>query len=163
MRTPQARIISGEEEAIYGWTAINYLMGTLLENEAGFGAVTAPNKTFGALDLGGASTQISFFQPDEDVVANLFKMQVASKHWNVYAHSFLYFGANLARERMGARIVWETDLNNGVGTGESPTYINPCLPSDKSAGFTSKIHFLDDGIESWRGLSATGKDAEEYR
>ena len=103
-----ARIISGEEEAIYGWTAINYLMGTLYEDSRGFGTVSNPSRTYGALDMGGASTQISFFQPDGDVVANLFKMQLgAAKHWNVYAHSFLYYGANEARERLGAKLaVW---------------------------------------------------------
>lgn len=96
----QIRVISGEEEAIYGWTAINYLMGTLISNSGGSGTVMSPNITYGALDMGGASTQISFYEPDEDVVANLFKMQLGgSKHWNIYAHSFLYFGINLARER----------------------------------------------------------------
>ena len=159
----QARIISGEEEAIYGWTAINYLMGTLISNDSGFGAVSAPNKTFGALDMGGASAQISFFQPDEDVVANLFKMQVASKHWNVYGHSFLYFGADLARERMGARIVYAVDVANGATgiTGDSPLYTNPCLPTDRGGEFESKIHFAENGIESWLGLSDTGRDAEK--
>jgi len=96
----QVRVISGEEEAIYGWTGINFLMGTLLNNTQGIGTVTGVNKTFGALDMGGASTQISFFEPSEDIMSNLFKMQLgASKHWNVYAHSFLYFGVNLALER----------------------------------------------------------------
>lgn len=81
-------------------------MGNLVENSLGSGAVTnPPNKTYGALDLGGASTQISFYEPNEDVIANLFKLQLGgAKHWNVYAHSFLYFGVNLARERLGARI-----------------------------------------------------------
>jgi hypothetical protein len=161
----QARIISGEEEAIYGWTAINYLMGTLLENDIGFGAVEQPNRTFGALDMGGASTQISFYEPSEDVVANLFKMQVASKHWNVYAHSFLYFGANLSRERLSARIVFDTDTSHSVAvTGTAPAlYVNPCLAHDSlPIPFTSKIRFREDGIESWLGMSATGKDMPPY-
>lgn len=56
----QARVISGEEEAIFSWTSINYLMGTLVKYSYGSGTVVNPNITFGALDMGGASTQISF-------------------------------------------------------------------------------------------------------
>ncbi len=158
----QARVISGEEEAIYGWTAINYLMGTLQTNSQGFGTVSYPNRTFGALDLGGASTQISFYEPDEDIVANLFKMQIgASRHWNVYAHSFLYFGVNLARERMGARLIMETDKESGPPL-RSGTYFNPCLPGMYNSTFTSKIHFTGVGMETWDGASKVGKDAGSY-
>ena len=39
--------------------------------------------------------------PEQDVLANLFKLQIgAAKHWNVYTHSFLYFGLESARLRM---------------------------------------------------------------
>ena len=94
-----ARVVSGEEEAIYGWTAVNFLKGTLLPQSEGIGTVD-PNSTWGSLDLGGASTQISFFKPDQDILANLFKLQIGDqKHWNVYGHSFLSFGRNSARDR----------------------------------------------------------------
>ena len=154
----QARIISGEEEAIYGWTAINYLMGTLYSNTHGFGTVSSPNRTYGALDMGGASTQISFFESTGDIVANLFKMQLGSaKHWNIYAHSFLYYGVNLARERLGAK------LSEGKTTEQllAGVFV-PCLPSGFNVSFTSKIHFDRNDIESWQSFSSVGKDAESY-
>ncbi|CAM9669630.1 unnamed protein product, partial [Phaeothamnion confervicola] len=95
-----ARVLSGEEEGVYSWTAVNFLQGNLLLETQGAGAVDA-NITYGTLDLGGASTQISFYRRDQDIVANLFKLQVgAQKHFNVYTHSFLYFGINSARDRM---------------------------------------------------------------
>ena len=164
----QARVISGEEEAIYGWTGINFLMGTLLNNTVGEGTVTGVNRTYGALDMGGASTQISFYEPNDDIMSNLFKMQLgASKHWNVYAHSFLYFGNELARERVGARIVYNFEKdqvkNDGhgrllLGDGDNDdvddennleAIYNPCLPGQHKTNFKSSIRFNPDGIESW--------------
>jgi hypothetical protein len=44
------------------------------------------------IEMGGASTQIDFFEPNGDVMANLFKLQIgAARHWNVYVHSLLVF------------------------------------------------------------------------
>jgi Golgi nucleoside diphosphatase len=106
-----ARVISGEEEGIYGWTAINFLEGNLLLSSRGVGTAYS-NYSVGSLDMGGSSTQISFFKRDADIMSNLFKLQVgAQKHWNVYTHSFLYFGSTSARLRMQQDLV---DARNGV-------------------------------------------------
>jgi Golgi nucleoside diphosphatase len=51
-RNDFARVISGEEEAIYSWCATNLLMGSLLPNSLGQGTVVSPNSTYGTLDLG---------------------------------------------------------------------------------------------------------------
>lgn len=123
-----ARVVSGEEEGIYGWTAINFLLGKLLPASTGSGTVDA-NSSVGALDLGGASTQISFFVPDQDILANMFKLQIgAQKHWNVYTHSFLYFGINSARERLHDNL---TSMAEAKGHGKNRvfTVVNPCLPA----------------------------------
>lgn len=40
----RARVISGEEEAIYGWTAVNFIKGTLIEQSKGTGTVLNPGK-----------------------------------------------------------------------------------------------------------------------
>lgn len=78
---------------------MNYMMGTFLPYMQGFGAVDA-KYTYGSLDLGGASTQIGFFRAEEDVLANLFKLQLGNqKHWNIYTHSFLRFGRFSAYRR----------------------------------------------------------------
>jgi Golgi nucleoside diphosphatase len=47
-----AKIISGEEEALYGWITVNFLKGT-------FSALQRQT-SYGALDVGGASTQNTF-------------------------------------------------------------------------------------------------------
>lgn len=51
-RNDFARVISGEEEAIYSWCATNLLMGSLLPSSLGQGTVITPNSTYGTLDLG---------------------------------------------------------------------------------------------------------------
>jgi Golgi nucleoside diphosphatase len=56
-----ARVISGEEEAVFSWTGINFLMGNLLPASMGVGLANGGAFTYGTLDLGGASSQISFF------------------------------------------------------------------------------------------------------
>ena len=46
-----ARVISGEEEAIYGWTAVNFVKGTLIKYSQGTGSVLSPNLTYGVLEV----------------------------------------------------------------------------------------------------------------
>lgn len=144
--TEHARVISGEEEAIYGWAAVNFVHGTLLKQSEGSGSVVSPNKTYGMLEMGGASTQIAFFQPNGDVMANLFKLQIgSSKHWNVYAHSFLYFGVNGAFERHNARLIADAAFkSNRTGWSTIGVY-NPCLPGGSHFVFTSRVRMLPDG------------------
>ena len=79
--------------------------------------------------MGGASTQIAFFQPSGDVMANLFKLQIgAAKHWNVYAHSFLYFGINGAYARHNARLVTNAAMSTNKTNLRNLGIYNPCLP-----------------------------------
>lgn len=172
-----ARVVSGEEEGIYGWTAINFLLGKLLPASAGTGTVDA-NSSVGALDLGGASTQISFFVPDQDILANMFKLQIgAQKHWNIYTHSFLYFGVNSARDRLhmnlaaaadghkGHIFAWDGGREGAGGKkkggkgggngGPAPEVANPCLP----AGYEEEFHVPNrTGSVLVRGVKASFGD-----
>lgn len=49
----QARVISGEEEAIYGWVGVNFAKGTLISNSVGSGVAKNPKLTYGMLEMGG--------------------------------------------------------------------------------------------------------------
>lgn len=90
----------GEEEAVYSWAATNFLMGTLLPNSQGIGEVENVNSSYGTLDLGGASTQIAYYVPSQDILEGLYKLQLGGqKSWNVYTKSFLQFGIVSARLR----------------------------------------------------------------
>jgi Golgi nucleoside diphosphatase len=141
-------VISGEEEAIYGWTAVNFVKGALIRNSEGSGAVSRANKTYGVLEMGGASAQIGLYEPNGDVMANLFKLQLgAAKHWNVYTHSFLYFGVNGAYARFNAMMVARATREN------QPDIYNPCLPGGSEYLFTSRVQLMADGT-SWLPLSS---------
>ncbi|KAK3529569.1 hypothetical protein QTP70_031988 [Hemibagrus guttatus] len=78
-----ARIITGQEEGAFGWITVNYLS----EN---FRKATG---TEGALDLGGASTQITFVSgqkmesPDDSIDFRLY-----GNDYRLYTHSFLCYG-----------------------------------------------------------------------
>ena len=113
-----ARMLSGEEQAVFAWTAANYLHDRLLpdmtaaaaspsspesssESSASHGAIVDPERiTFGTLDLGATSSQLAFYAPSQDISEGLFKLQLGMfEHWNLYAKSFLGFGYNVARLR----------------------------------------------------------------
>jgi Golgi nucleoside diphosphatase len=90
-------LLLGEEEAIFSWTATNFLKGTLLQASHGLGEVKGVNTTFGTIDLGGASTQIAFYLPSQDILDGLYKLQIGGqREWNVYTKSFLQFGKYLS-------------------------------------------------------------------
>uniref|UniRef100_A0A8D0VSW3 Ectonucleoside triphosphate diphosphohydrolase 3 n=1 Tax=Sus scrofa TaxID=9823 RepID=A0A8D0VSW3_PIG len=97
-----AQIISGQEEGIYGWITANYLMGNFLEKSL-WHMWVHPNgvETTGALDLGGASTQISF-ATEEKVGLNtsdIMKVSLYGYEYTLYTHSFQCYGRNEAEKR----------------------------------------------------------------
>lgn len=91
-----ARVISGEEEGVYGWITANYLAGTLLHASSA--------TSLGVLDMGGASVQITF-RPPFDVLSNYFPLRMQQEKIRLYTHSFLNFGANMALTRVHDRII----------------------------------------------------------
>ncbi|XP_021563510.1 ectonucleoside triphosphate diphosphohydrolase 2, partial [Carlito syrichta] len=96
-----ARILSGQDEGVFGWVTANYL----LENFIKYGWVGRwfrPRKgTLGAMDLGGASTQITFETagPVEDR-ANEVRLRLYGQHYRVYTHSFLCYGRDQVLQRL---------------------------------------------------------------
>ena len=156
----QARVISGEEEAIYGWTGINFAMGNLVEESEGSGTVLNPRLTYGALDMGGASTQISFYEPNGDIMSNLFKLQIGQgKHWNLYAHSFLHYGINEAKDRLEARLINDKDATARLSEG----VYNPCLPGGAEKTVRTDIYFDSNGYETWNHTAADDAAPDGFR
>jgi Golgi nucleoside diphosphatase len=141
----QARVLSGEEEAIFDWAGVNFLMGDLVEESQGAGTVENPRLTIGALDLGGGSAQIGFYEPNEDIMSGLFKLQIGqAKHWNVYTHSFLYYGMNEAKDRFQARLASGKSSEERVVEG----IYNPCLPGGAKMEIRTNIHINENGVET---------------
>lgn len=82
-----ARTITGKEEGIYGWLAVNYELGTF----------ASPDKPMvGVMDNGGASVQITF--PLTHTVAinqvDTVELDIYGRHIALFVHSFLGLGQN---------------------------------------------------------------------
>ncbi|KAF6108530.1 ectonucleoside triphosphate diphosphohydrolase 1 [Phyllostomus discolor] len=96
-----ARIISGGEEGAYGWITVNYLLGKFTKKLRWLNLMSYGNEsqeTYGALDLGGASTQITFVPQNQATESpqNALYFRLYGKDYNVYTHSFLCYGKDQA-------------------------------------------------------------------
>ncbi|EGO21215.1 hypothetical protein SERLADRAFT_417574 [Serpula lacrymans var. lacrymans S7.9] len=129
------QIITGEEEGLYGWIAVNYLMD-------GFNGQNENRTTYGFLDMGGASTQIAFEPSPEsrDNSHNLVDVRLRLlggeeiKH-QVFVTTWLGYGTNQARERYIAAAIKEYEQNrldssSSIGSSERFSIDDPCLPKD---------------------------------
>ncbi|CAO4374798.1 unnamed protein product [Caenorhabditis nigoni] len=91
------RVIDGAWEGIYSWIAVNYILGKFdKENEP----------RVGMIDMGGASVQIAFEIPKEDVYnggnvyeINLGRDQNSDYKYSIYSTTFLGYGANEGLKR----------------------------------------------------------------
>mmetsp|Transcript_16444 Transcript_16444/g.35542 ORF Transcript_16444/g.35542 Transcript_16444/m.35542 type:complete len:465 (+) Transcript_16444:145-1539(+) len=101
-----ARTISGEEEGVYDWLVANYL-----KNDGNFPTLTT---SYGALDLGGASTQISF--PVSMQIEDQYPLRIDNFEYPLFTQSFLYYGVDQARMQYDSRFA-------------SATKSNPCYPA----------------------------------
>ncbi|KAI0062375.1 hypothetical protein BV25DRAFT_1856370 [Artomyces pyxidatus] len=127
------RIITGEEEGLFGWIAVNYLMD-------GFGPSNADRTTYGFLDMGGASTQIAFEPGPEErkkaqnlVDVRLRLMSGEEISHQVFVTTWLGYGTNQARERYVGQAINEYEATRQTisGTASDHEVIeDPCLPKD---------------------------------
>ncbi len=107
----QAKTISGEDEGLFDWISVNYLNDDL-----------GTQKTSGALDLGGASTQIAFTVDTPSVANKNFTYN--GIRYNIYSKSFLGLGLDKATSGISSTLkakqycfpesYWSTELTDGV-------------------------------------------------
>jgi len=136
LRREQARILSGEEEGAFGWLALNMLHGTISPK---------PRETFGVLDMGGDSAQITFIPEDPSILADFFPMHFGGPvHGpiHLYTHSFQGFGGTSAFQRASETLF--------RGSGGGAALDHPCMPS----GLTWRV---DEG--EW-GMSTSSPRAQ---
>ncbi|XP_038123669.1 ectonucleoside triphosphate diphosphohydrolase 2-like [Cyprinodon tularosa] len=117
----EARILTGQAEGAYGWVTVNYL----LENFVKYGFVgrwlNPGRSTTGALDLGGASTQITFQTSQKlENQDNLMKLTLYGKTYTLYTQSFLCYGQDQFLRKLLAHLIQRQHA-----TGQ---LINPCYP-----------------------------------
>ncbi|CAG8467537.1 5739_t:CDS:2, partial [Cetraspora pellucida] len=154
------QVISGEKEGLYGWVAVNYLMGGFEKDKGEHKVVnslqlnqsydndSSPTNhitTFGFLDMGGASTQIAFEPNLEESKKHandltsvfLWTLDGQQMEYKVFVTTFLGYGTNEARhryidDRIGNYSSTHEKIANPDNSREQPNVLikDPCLPVD---------------------------------
>ncbi|XP_074976600.1 ectonucleoside triphosphate diphosphohydrolase 8 isoform X1 [Caretta caretta] len=126
-----ARILTGNEEGSFGWITINYLLETLIKfSFTGTWIHPEAAAVVGALDLGGASTQITF-HPGHAIEDNstevLFWLYGSS--YSLYTHSYLCYGENQALKKLIASLRAENLTSQQIS--------HPCYPKGYEENVTA--------------------------
>lgn len=159
------RIISGEEEGLWGWVAVNYLMDGFGDPHALVPSTPAAwenaqdqeeTTPFGFLDMGGASTQIAFAPSADEAASHAdslssVKLRLLSgedMNFDVFVASWLGYGTNKARERYVGLMVeeWEAKGRSKYAAAHSnssdqqeASIPDPCLPTSLTLLETPKL------------------------
>ncbi|ESP02318.1 hypothetical protein LOTGIDRAFT_238045 [Lottia gigantea] len=88
-------ILSGEEEGVYSWLSVNYLLGVFNLTSG------LPVRTVGILEMGGGSTQIAFI-PRDPLYDGEFHVYMDKKRYELYVHSYLNYGQNYIKNRVNS-------------------------------------------------------------
>ncbi|CAI5685736.1 unnamed protein product [Oreochromis niloticus] len=130
-------ILSGQAEGVFGWVTVNYL----LENFVKYGFVghwmNPGRETIGALDLGGASTQITFETSEKvENESNTMELKLFGKTYRLYTQSFLCYGQDQYLRKLLAHLIKDNYQNS--------TVFHPCYPKQ----FTESVILGKDVFDS---------------
>ncbi|KAI3470917.1 hypothetical protein Pfo_027580 [Paulownia fortunei] len=116
------KIITGMEEAYYGWIALNYHTGVL-------GSI--PKKeTYGALDLGGSSLQVTFEGKLGNHEETSLKLSIGSVNHHLSAYSLAGYGLNDAFDKSVAHLLKRLpQITNADLVSGKVKIKHPCLQS----------------------------------
>ncbi|XP_031287687.1 probable apyrase 7 [Pistacia vera] len=120
------RVLSGKEEAYYGWVALNYKMGSLTNSSR--------TSTLGLLDLGGSSLQVVM---EDDAIGDdkhLIRSEIGLIEHRILAFSLPAFGLNEAFDRTVA--ILNSLKPPREGTRDRIEIRHPCLRSDFVQNYT---------------------------
>ncbi|CAH6788660.1 Entpd8 [Phodopus roborovskii] len=145
-----AKILTGKDEGAFGWITINYVLGMLLKYSSGQWILPEEKMLVGALDLGGASTQISFVPQgpilDQSTQAT-FRLYGAN--YSIYTHSYLCFGRDQVLRRLLAELAQRSPValvrhpcyHSGYQATLplAPLYESPCVHTTDSLNLTQNI------------------------
>ncbi|KAG2456095.1 ENTP8 diphosphohydrolase, partial [Polypterus senegalus] len=151
-----ARIISGNEEGAYvGWHSCSPFQCTF-EDES---KPPTSAKILGAMDLGGASTQLTFMTAvaikDKNYEANF---TLYENKYNVYTHSYLCYGKEQAMKKVQANLIQQqpSSLSNPIDHPCYPTgyqlnttlgdiFNSPCVSYSGNASLNTLVIFTGAG------------------
>uniref|UniRef100_A0A3Q1GSE4 Ectonucleoside triphosphate diphosphohydrolase 1 n=1 Tax=Acanthochromis polyacanthus TaxID=80966 RepID=A0A3Q1GSE4_9TELE len=155
-----ARILSGQEEGAFGWVTVNYLddlCSCCVLTSMRFLSPSQGLETTGALDLGGASTQISFVSDNYDgseSPSNSVTFRLYGNDYNLYTHSFLCYGKDqvlrlaLAQQtQSGPRTILDPCFHPGYTEikNYSVLYDSPCVSGRKPQGAPENFTLRGNG------------------
>ena len=162
------RIISGEEEGLFGWISVNYLMD-------GFSPSNSSGSTYGFLDMGGASTQIAF-EPspkEQEKTPNLMDVRLRLMGGEEISHkvfvtTWLGYGTNQARERYVGQAIKQHERSHPLIEDPPPSadvVEDPCLPSGlvlaESPVYTEASTSHEQKIHTLQGTGSFGRCLQE--
>ncbi|EDQ86543.1 uncharacterized protein MONBRDRAFT_28117 [Monosiga brevicollis MX1] len=126
-----AQILPGQLEGAYGWITANYAGETIGFDQARSGV------TVGAMDMGGASTQITFQVPAATHLeaSDRFDMTLFGLDDVLYTHSYLCFGVNAARDRLTAQTI-VAERGGVIPQNNTIVIPDPCRPIGTYHGYT---------------------------
>ncbi|KAL1276053.1 hypothetical protein QQF64_035676 [Cirrhinus molitorella] len=156
-----ARIITGMEEGAFGWITINYLLESFVKHSfEGLWIHPKAGTIVGALDLGGASTQISFTPKakvkDPD---SAFNLQLFGYKYELYTHSYLCYGMDQALKKLQAYlhktagaspVISHPCYHNGyiLNVTWAELYNSPCVDTPNNYNPTATVSFSGTGNPS---------------
>ncbi|BAT75199.1 hypothetical protein LR48_Vigan01g158700 [Vigna angularis] len=142
-RRAWVKIISGTEEAYFGWIALNYDSGNL--------GVEPRKETYGALDLGGSSLQVTFEgynQQHFNSETSLY-VRIGSVNHHLTAYSLAGYGLNEAFDKSVARVFKKFGYSVADAVKGNLEVKHPCLQSGYKERYTcSHCAALEKGGES---------------
>lgn len=148
-RPAYVRTISGNEEGVFAWIAVNYQLGLLNQTD---------KPLVGTLDIGGASVQITLPIVDPGQVHEKDKISINlyGREHSLFAHSFLGLGQNeMAHQYLDLKSCYPIDyeLPNGkTGKGDAPTcaeQISILVNNVHRVKKTMKNVLMQNPIETW--------------
>ncbi|GAB1603982.1 ectonucleoside triphosphate diphosphohydrolase 4-like isoform X3 [Argonauta hians] len=146
-------VITGKQEGVYGWIAVNYILNKFAHGieEHPLVVVDVPSntgsvmphirrRTVGVIDMGGGSMQIAFevtrnvkFTKEglaKDTLAEFnlgCRSYDLSHNYQLYVSTFLGYGANSARQRYEEMLL-KAGTNSSQGFDKLSPIPDPCLP-----------------------------------
>lgn len=129
----RVKVLTGKEEATFGWITANLLNGALNQTMPVFNN----SHLAGALDMGGGSAEISFL-PETSNVPEKYQSDINlyGVDYSLYSQSYLCFGFNEAHRRLMAHLI-ETAAEDKNHTGPIK---HPCL--NKGLNITKSSTFV---------------------
>lgn len=140
-RDDWASVITGIDEGIYAWVVANYALGTLGGD---------PQETTGIIELGGASAQVTFVSSEVMPPEFSHKLKFGNSTYNLYSHSFLTFGQNVAFDSLRESLVSKNQklitesLQKGISDDPCTPrgYLHKTEPSNLSPGLAEKKKYI---------------------